>query len=106
MKNPYIGIHNGMSYHNPVEVWELGRASLDAEVSEHHIVIKNLRAALVAEHKKLAEQAEIVSELVGALDGMMEYTHYRQREIPITDAEKRAWVIAAERAIAKAKGED
>ena len=40
-----------------------GYHSRDAEISEHHIVISNLRDALIAEHKKLAERAEIVSVL-------------------------------------------
>ncbi len=50
------------------EAWNEGSASRDAEVSEHHVVIKNLRDALIAEHKKLTEQAEIVSEYREALE--------------------------------------
>ena len=68
-KNPYPKIDHGECSicKGQQRAWEEGRASRDPEVSEHHVVIKNLRAALVAEHKKLTEQAEIVSELVEAV---------------------------------------
>ncbi len=50
------------------DAWNEGSASRDPEVSKHHVVIKNLRAALVAEHKKLTEQAEILSGYREALE--------------------------------------
>ena len=82
-----------------------GYHSRDAEISEHHIVIKNLRAALVAEHKKLTEQAEIVTELVTALSFYLvdwsvdETIHQATIDFAIAAQEK------ARKAIAKAKGE-
>ncbi len=55
------------------EAWDEDSASRDAEVSEHHIVIQNLRDALIAEHKKLGKQAEIVSELVEAVESALPF---------------------------------
>ena len=79
MENPFEYIDPYKHYltaedvveNNQYDAWNEGGASRDAEVSEHHVVIKNLRAALVAEHKKLTEQAEIVSELVDVCQQML-----------------------------------
>ncbi len=61
------------------DAWNEGSASRDAEVSEHHVVIQNLRAALIAEHKKLGKQAEIVSELVDVLNNWERHDNVLKR---------------------------
>ena len=82
-----------------------GYHSRDAEISEHHIVISNLRDALIAEHKKLAKQAEIVRGLVEALESIPVHTldHaadgtetmvFRYNAYAIWDTEKRLPAIA------------
>ncbi len=105
MKNPYEydrtapPLRSQATQRLMCRAWNECSASRDAEVSEHHVVIKNLRAALVAEHKKLTEQAEIVSELVGAL---REYIAYGGSTN--TTRGRAAWQ-GAEAVLAKAKGE-
>ncbi|KKM83674.1 hypothetical protein LCGC14_1306860 [marine sediment metagenome] len=79
MKNPYWN-HNGMAYTDPRVVWKEGRASRDPEVSEHHIVIKTLR-------EKLAEQAELVKELVEALDICVDWFRNKIVTQAVTDGQ-------------------
>ncbi len=115
METDWVWLPNGRNMSAPAaenhrDGYTEGSASRDAEVSEHHIVIQNLCDALIAEHKKLTEQAEIVSGLVEALESIPAHTldHdaggketmvFRYTAYAIWDTEKRL------PAIEKAKGE-
>ena len=94
MKNPYEydrtapPLRSQATQRLMCRAWNECSASRDAEISEHHVVIKNLRAALVAEHTKLAEQAEIVSELVGAVESLQEGFRVHPITLPVGTMEK------------------